>query len=136
MEKMVRLKSVAIKYLENYNKEKTVEYINKYCKEEADELLRQADMLLEQTFIFQDKWDMEPCNIPYKITLDTWVESPNGDEEWVFMLNRHEFLWKLWSKDRNHCSSSILPARYAILQRMTGRNPNGYPLQTLKIRPL
>ena len=96
MEKMVRLKSAAIKYLENYNKEKTVEYINKYCKEEADELLRQADMLLEQTFIFQDKWDMEPCNIPYKITLDTWVESPNGDEEWVFMLNRHEFLWKLW----------------------------------------
>lgn len=96
MDKLVGLKLVAIKYWENYNKEKTVEYVNKYCKEDADELLRQADMLLEQTFVFQDKWDMEPCNIPYKMTLDTWVESPNGDEEWVFMLNRHDFLPKLW----------------------------------------
>lgn len=96
MEKIEKLKATAIKYWEDYNKAKTVEYIKKYCKKEAEELIRQADMLLEQTFIFQDKWDMEPCNIPYKMTLDTWVESPNGDEEWIFMLNRHDFLPKLW----------------------------------------
>lgn len=96
MGKMVRLKLTAIKYWETYNKEKVVEYIKEYCKEEKEELMRQADMLLDQTFIFQDKWDMEPCHIPYKMTLDTWVESPNGDEEWVFMLNRHDFFLKLW----------------------------------------
>lgn len=96
MGKIEKLKIAAIKYWEDYNKVKTAEYVKKYCKEEAEKLIRQADMLLEQNFIFQDKWDMEPCNIPYKMTLDTWVESPNGDEEWVFMLNRHDFLPKLW----------------------------------------
>lgn len=96
MANWVRLKIIAIKYWEIYKKDKTVEYIKKNCKEEVDELMRQADMLLNQTFIFQDKWDMEPCQIPYKMSLDTWVESPNGDEEWVFMLNRHDFLMKLW----------------------------------------
>ena len=96
MGKLVRLKLLSIKYWENYNKDNTVEYVKKYCKEDADELIRQADMLLNQTFVFQDKWDMEPCRVPYTISLDTWVESPNGDEEWVFMLNRHDFLLKLW----------------------------------------
>ena len=96
MNRIDKLKLTAEEYCENYNIEKTVEYIEKYCKEDANELMRQANMLLDQTFIFQDKWDMEPCNIPYTMALDTWVESPNGDEEWVFMLNRHEFLFKLW----------------------------------------
>ena len=96
MGKLVRLKLLAIKYWELYNKENTVNYVKNYCKEEVEELIRQADMLLNQTFVFQDKWDMEPCRVPYTISLDTWVESPNGDEEWVFMLNRHDFLLKLW----------------------------------------
>lgn len=96
MEKWVELKKTAIKYWEHYNKDKIVEYIGKNCKEEVEELIRQADMLLNQTFVFQDKWDMEPCRTPYTMSMDTWVESPNGDEEWVFMLNRHDFLLKLW----------------------------------------
>ena len=95
MGKTDRLKVTAEKYWEDYDKEKVVNYIEEFCKEEKKELIRQADMLVEQTFIFQDKWDMEPCNIPYTMTLETWVESPNGDEEWVFMLNRHDFLPKL-----------------------------------------
>lgn len=96
MGKLVRLRVAAIRYWENYDKDKVVEYIKKYCEDEKKELIRQADMLLEQTFIFQDRWDMEPCNTPYTISMDTWLESPNGDEEWVFMLNRHDFLLKLW----------------------------------------
>ena len=90
------LKTAAKKYIEIYDIEKVAEYVHEHCKEEEKELLRQADMILNQTFIFQDKWDMEPCNIPYTLTMDTWLESPNGDEEWVFMLNRHDFLYKLW----------------------------------------
>ena len=90
------LKKRANLYWELYNQKEVICYLKKYCKEEVNELLRQADMLLEQTFIFLDRWDMEPCSVPYTINLDTWVESPNGDEEWVFMLNRHDFLPKLW----------------------------------------
>lgn len=76
--------------------EETVAYIREHCSEETAEIIRQADMLLDQTFIFTDRWDMEPCDTPYKVSLDDWITSPNGDPEWVFMLNRHDFLYKLW----------------------------------------
>ena len=90
------LKAAANRYIESYNVDKVAEYVHEHCKDEEEELLRQADMILKQTFIFQDKWDMEPCNVPYTLSMETWLESPNGDEEWVFMLNRHDFLNKLW----------------------------------------
>lgn len=71
-------------------------YVRTFCSEEAEEGIRQADMLLNNTFVFTDKWDMEPCAVPYAISLNDWGTSPNGDSEWVFMLNRHDFLKKLW----------------------------------------
>ena len=74
----------------------TVAYIHEHCSEEATEIIRQADMLLKHTFIFTDRWDMEPCDTPYTVSLRDWITSPNGDPEWVFMLNRHDFLHKLW----------------------------------------
>lgn len=74
----------------------TVAYIREHCSEEATEVIRQANLLLDQTFVFTDRWDMEPCDTPFEISLDDWVTSPNGDPEWVFMLNRHDFLHKLW----------------------------------------
>lgn len=72
------------------------EYVKKHCADNTGEVIRQADMLMENIFIFTDRWDMEPCSTPYKISLENWLESPNGDPEWIFMLNRHDFLNKLW----------------------------------------
>ena len=93
---MTDLKTYA-KLLSNcYDYRFTSDYTKKHCADEVSELLRQADMLLNNTFIFTDRWDMEPCDTPYTISLDSWTESPNGDPEWVFMLNRHDFLNKLW----------------------------------------
>lgn len=79
-----------------YNAERIAEYIHEHCQEDACEVIRQADLLLNNTFIFTDRWDMEPCCVPYTISLADWTISPNGDPEWVFMLNRHDFLHKLW----------------------------------------
>ena len=93
---MTDLKTYARLLSNCYDYRFTSEYIKKHCADEVSELLRQADMLLNNTFIFTDRWDMEPCDTPYTISLDTWTESPNGDPEWVFMLNRHDFLNKLW----------------------------------------
>lgn len=93
---MKDLKTYA-KLLRNcYDYRFTSEYIKTHCADEAGQVLRQADMLLNNTFIYTDRWDMEPCDTPYTISLNTWTESPNGDPEWVFMLNRHDFLNKLW----------------------------------------
>ena len=93
---MEDLKKNARLFRNCYDHTFTSDYIKKHCADEAREVIRQADMLLGNTFIFTDRWDMEPCPTPYTISLDSWVESPNGDPEWVFMLNRHDFLNKLW----------------------------------------
>lgn len=93
---MKDLKRCAAALAAQYGHSFTFDYIRAHCPEEAREVLRQADLLLNNTFIYTDRWDMEPCPTPYTISLDNWVKSPNGDPEWVFMLNRHDFLNKLW----------------------------------------
>ena len=81
---------------QKYDSTRVAEYIHEHCFEEAKEVIRQADLLLKNTFIYTDRWDMEPCRVPYTVSLADWTISPNGDPEWVFMLNRHDFLHKLW----------------------------------------
>lgn len=85
----------AKRYGSVFEKAYTAKYIHEHCSHEAAEVIRQADMLMDQTFVYTDRWDMEPCPEPYTIPLDDWLHSPNGDPEWVFMLNRHDFLNKL-----------------------------------------
>jgi hypothetical protein len=90
------LRSRAVVFHKIYNTARVSEYVHEHCPEEAEEVIRQADLLLHSTFVFTDRWDMEPCSEPYTVSLEDWVTSPNGDPEWVFMLNRHDFLHKLW----------------------------------------
>jgi hypothetical protein len=83
-------------FRDHYQAECVSKYINQHCATEAREIIRQADLLLDNTFVFTDPWDMEPCREPYTIAPDDWLTSPNADPEWVYMLNRHDFLLKLW----------------------------------------
>lgn len=56
-----------------------------------------ADQLLDNCFIFNEPWDMEKCQIP--VIFDTgkidWQHVEAGDDEWMFMINRHHFFVKL-----------------------------------------
>lgn len=79
-----------------YRSDDIAYYVRRHCRQECEDTLQQADLLLRETFVFRDRWDMEPCPEPYQLSLNSWEESPNGDPEWVFMLNRHDFLHKLW----------------------------------------
>ena len=90
------LRKRAKAYCSYFGIKKVSEYIHDHCPEEAAEVIRQADLLLRNTFIYTNRWDMEPCAVPYTISLEDWISSPNGDPEWIFMLNRHDFLHKLW----------------------------------------
>lgn len=90
------LREAARTYAERYQAQNTGAYVRTRCASEAKELLRQADALVHNTFTFTDRWDMEPCTTPYTLPAGTWTESPNGDPEWVYMLNRHDYLPKLW----------------------------------------
>ena len=50
---------------------------------------------MEQKFCFCDRWDMEPCSTVYEVSPFSWDACPNGDPEWIYMLNRQEYLKKM-----------------------------------------
>ena len=90
--KMERLKIRAQEYRNGYRAEEVKKEIH---QAEMQEILCQADWILEQKFCFCDRWDMEPCSTVYEVTPFTWDACSNGDPEWIYMLNRQEYLKKL-----------------------------------------
>lgn len=65
-------------------------FVQKHCQDETELVLRTANEVLEQTFVFQFPWDMERSNVP--VTFDgpiLWNYIPDHDVEWTYMLNRH-----------------------------------------------
>lgn len=91
----VHVRQRAEAYAAWYDKERVSAYMAGHCREEAEQILAQADRLMTHTFSFEDRWDMEPCREPFTLKEMVWDRSPNGDPEWIFMLNRHEYMNKL-----------------------------------------
>jgi hypothetical protein len=94
-ERYVHVRQRAEAYEAWYEKEHVCAHIAGNCREEAEKILAQADRLMAHTFSFEDRWDMEPCREPFTLKEMIWDRSPNGDPEWIFMLNRHEYMNKL-----------------------------------------
>lgn len=59
----------------------------------TESYLQISKLLLEDKFLFQHVYDMEPCPNTYE--LKDWHRSPNGDPEWLYVLNRQEYLQDL-----------------------------------------
>lgn len=83
------VRQAARRFYAQYDPAATAAYVRANCRSEAEHLLHQAEDLMQNTFVFTDRWDMEPCAVPYTVPAGQWTHSPNGDPEWVFMLNRH-----------------------------------------------
>lgn len=65
---------------------------NKLFKENSKKIIETCDLLCKNTFIFNHKWDMEVCRVPYTFSEKIiWNKIPFEDPEWTFMLNRHKF---------------------------------------------
>ena len=92
------VRQAARRFYAQYDPAATAAYVRANCRSEAEHLLHQAEDLMQNTFVFTDRWDMEPCAVPYTVPAGQWTHSPNGDPEWVFMLNRHDYLPKLWQE--------------------------------------
>lgn len=58
-------------------------------------LYHRVSLLMQGLVIFNDSLDMEPCLVPYSLSRYAWHTSPNSDDEWVYMLNRHRFILDL-----------------------------------------
>lgn len=82
-------------FMEHFDLQFVLGYLREHCGQEVEHELELANLLLEQKFLFDDEWDMEPCHIVYELLPMCWSKSPNGDAEWIYMLNRHGFLIKL-----------------------------------------
>lgn len=66
--------------------------MDKLFKQANKKIIDTCDLLCENTFIFNHKWDMEVCKTPFTFSNDIlWNKIPFGDPEWTFMLNRHKF---------------------------------------------
>ena len=54
-------------YMQQYDPAFVTEYMRRQCPLEAGQVIAQADRLMGQTFTFEDRWDMEPCAVPYTL---------------------------------------------------------------------
>lgn len=59
-----------------------------------NKIIELAQHLCKNEVSFINDWDMESCTKYYKMP-KLWSQSPNGDEEWVYSLNRMEYLYSL-----------------------------------------
>lgn len=80
-----------MKLIENIIKYKQIDKITVNDDEKAH-ILKKADELLNQTFVFNKTWDMERCLIPFHFDKMDWNAQRNDDEEWCFMLARMDYL--------------------------------------------
>lgn len=60
-----QLKNRAKEYAKAYHEKEVKRSVH---KGEMEEILRQADWLMEQKFCFCDRWDMEPCSTVYEVS--------------------------------------------------------------------
>lgn len=59
--------------------------------------LSNSQLLMQNQFQFVHPYDMEPCKDIVQLDKHlNWTFTPNGDPEWIFMLNRQEYLLDLY----------------------------------------
>lgn len=83
------------------------------------EIMNSANLLLDNTFIFNRTWDMEKDHLPLKINNLDFLTQHKIDPEFNFMLNRFEYLYNLFCayKATNNINY-LLKAKELILARI------------------
>lgn len=67
-------------------------FIRAHHSEECRHILRVADEVVANTFIFDLRWDMEQTVHPVVFTGEIdWLHQPGDDPEWIFAFNRMRF---------------------------------------------
>lgn len=76
------------------------------CPQARQKALERAGEISQGSFVFLDHWEME--RVPEPVCFAgkvNWEQSPNGDPEWVYALNRHTIFvnlgkaWRLTGKE-------------------------------------
>lgn len=75
--------------LATYSSQQQMHFLN---ERERKAFYLNSNLLCSNIFVFKKPLDMEACYIPYSFQEIDWNQAMNADEEWIFMLNRHEYL--------------------------------------------
>lgn len=76
--------------------DKISEYMYKYWPQEVEHILRIANDVSHNTFLFDRPWDMEPTIQPVTFKDEiNWEFMPEEDDEWIFMIARHGYAAQL-----------------------------------------
>lgn len=99
-----------------------------------NEIMDSANLLLDNTFIFNRTWDMEKDHVPLKIENLDFITQHKIDPEFNYMLNRFEYLYNLFCayKATNNINY-ILKAKELILTRI---NQNHFEIVNIANREL
>lgn len=77
-------------YFDDMNR--IADYCKKNWSEDVTHILRVADEVCEQIFLFDLKWDMEQTYDPVQFEGEiNWRYMPASDPEFIFQFNRHRF---------------------------------------------
>ncbi len=71
--------------------ESIVRYVREKCPEETDEVVKKADETVDNTFLFNCRWDLESTFFPVKFSEIDWLFQPDDDPEWTYALNRMRY---------------------------------------------
>lgn len=71
--------------------------IANYCKShwegQCNHVIRIANEVIQNTFVFDLPWDMEQCKVPYTFEKEIdWNFYPKDDPEWMYMLSRNAYI--------------------------------------------
>ncbi len=70
------------------------DYLHKKEVNGYHQVKRSVDLMMTNTFVFNDNWDMEACSTAYTLNPLVWDKQMTDDPEWNYMLNRHSYLQK------------------------------------------
>ncbi|MBD3949075.1 alginate lyase family protein [Tuanshanicoccus lijuaniae] len=68
-------------------------YIQTHCVDDYQQIKRRMNRLLDNRFVFDRTWDMEPCLVEYQLKVMDWTAVFGEDPEWGYVLNRQEYLF-------------------------------------------
>ncbi len=68
------------------------DYILSHCSKDYEKVKSSLERLMDNRFMFDSSWDMEPCSKIHQIQPMVWDQVFEDDPEWAYMLNRQEYL--------------------------------------------
>lgn len=68
------------------------DYIFSHCSKDYEKVKSFLERLIDNRFMFDSPWDMEPCSKIHQIQPMVWNQVFEDDPEWAYMLNRQEYL--------------------------------------------